>query len=75
MVFLDIGRAFDSVWHAGLLHKLDKNFIKGNVLAWIKNYLNDRQHRVCLNGQFSDWRTLLAGIPQGSILGPLLFLI
>ena len=40
-----------------------------------KNYLKDRQQRVCLNGQYSDWRTILAGIPQGSILGPLLFLI
>ena len=75
VVFLDISRAFDRVWHAGLLHKLEKNGIKGNVLAWIKNNLKDRQQRVCLNGQYSDWRTILTGIPQGSILGPLLFLI
>ena len=75
VVFLDISRAFDRVWHAGLLHKLETNGIKGNVLAWINNYLKDRQQRVCLNGQYSDWRTILAGIPQGSILGPLLFLI
>lgn len=75
VVILDISRAFDRVWHAGLLHKLEKNGIKGNMLAWIQNYLKDRQQRVCLNGQYSDWRTISAGIPQGSILGPLLFLI
>ena len=72
---LNISRAFNRVWHVGLLHRLEKNGIKGNMLAWIKNYLKDRQQRVCLNGQYSDWRTILTGIPQGSILGPLLFLI
>ena len=70
VVFLNISRAFNRVWHAGLLHRLEKNGIKGNMLAGIKNYLKDRQQRVCLNGQYSDWRTILAGIPQGSIASP-----
>lgn len=75
VVFLDISRAFDRVWHAGLLHKLRRCGIGGPLLNWLSNYLNDRKQRVCLNGKFSDWAAVLAGVPQGSILGPLLFLI
>jgi len=75
VVFLDISRAFDRVWHVGLLYKLRKAGIDGPLLRWLENYLKYRQQRVCLNGEYSDWGELLAGVPQGSILGPLLFLI
>lgn len=75
VVFLDISRAFDRVWHAGLLHKLRVAGICGNLLDWLSDYLRDRQQRVCIDGQFSEWTRLLAGVPQGSVLGPLLFLI
>ena len=75
VVFLDISRAFDRVWHRGLVHKLFESGISDSVLSWIENYLTDRRQRVCLNGEFSDWGNISAGVPQGSILGPLLFLI
>jgi hypothetical protein len=75
IVFLDISKAFDRVWHKGLLNKLKAAGITGRLLAWLKNYLQDRQQRVGLNGQFSEWGKIKAGVPQGSVLGPLLFLI
>jgi hypothetical protein len=75
MVFLDISKAFDRVWHKGLLQKLKANGIEGKLLNWIENYLCDRKIRVVLNGQKAQWATTNAGVPQGSILGPLLFLV
>ena len=75
MVFLDISKAFDRVWHDGLVHKLKIFGIAGNLLKWLTNYLKDRLQRVVINGANSDWIKILAGVPQGSILGPLLFLI
>ena len=75
VVFLDISKAFDRVWHKGLLHKLKQLGIKGSLLKWFEDYLNDRFQRVIINGQFSDWIKLLFGVPQGSVLGPLLFLV
>ena len=74
-VFLDISKAFDRVWHEGLLYKLKSYGIKGPLLILIKSFLTNRFQRVVLNGQTSNWKEILAGVPQGSILGPLLFLI
>jgi hypothetical protein len=75
VVFLDISKAFDRVWHDGLLYKLKQHGIKGKLLAWLMNYLKDRQQRVTINGVSSAWGNIEAGVPQGSVLGPLLFLI
>ena len=74
-VFLDISKAFDRVWHKGLLFKLKSNGIEGNLYNLLQSFLCDRFQRVVLNGQNSKWEKISAGVPQGSILGPLLFLI
>jgi hypothetical protein len=75
VVFLDISKAFDRVWHAGLLHKLKGHGIRGRLLKWLQSYLTDRSQRVTINGTNSAWGKIRAGVPQGSVLGPLLFLI
>ena len=74
VVFLDISRAFDKVWHEGLLFKLKLNSISGNLLDVITNFLYQRKQRVVLNGQHSCWTNVQAGVPQGFILGPLFIL-
>ena len=74
-VFCDIIKAFDRVWHKGLLYKLRCMRCKNCVVMWFESYLSQRRQRVLINGQSSDWVHILAGVPQGSILGPLLFLI
>ena len=74
-VFLDISKAFDRVWHKGLLLKLNSVGIRGSLLLWFSDYLTNRRQRVVLPGDCSDWTLTKAGVPQGSILGPLLFLI
>ena len=74
-VFLDISKAFDRVWHKGLLAKLERLGITGSLLKWFRSYLLGRSQRVIVDGLNSEWREIQAGVPQGSVLGPLLFLI
>ena len=74
-VFLDISEAFDKVWHNGLIYKLKQNGVAGDLLDTLTNFLKERKQRVVLNGQYSTWTNVEAGVPQDSILGPLLFLI
>ena len=75
IVFLDISKAFDRVWHQGLIFKLKKWGIGGSLLRWFEDYLKDRVQHVIINGQFSSWNHITAGVPQGSVLGPLLSLV
>ena len=74
-VFVDISKAFDKVWHGDLLFKLKQNGISGKLLTVIADFLYQRKQRLVLNGQHSSWTNFQARIPQGSVLGPLSFLI
>ncbi len=74
LVFLDVSKAFDKVYHPALLIKLQNMGISGQLLRWIKSYLSDRKQRVVITGVASDLKDINASVPQGSILGPLLFL-
>ena len=74
-VFLDISKAFDKVWHKGIIFKLKQNGISGKLLSVLSDFLKDPKQRVILNGQVSSWAAVNTGVPQGSILSHLLFLI
>ena len=74
-IFLDIAKAFDKVWHEGLIFKLKSNGVSGKLLDLIKSFLSERYQRVVLNSNSSSWKLVLAGVPQGSVPGPLFFLV
>ena len=72
---MDISKAFDKIWHEGLLLKLKQNGVEEPLLNLFTNYLANRNQRVVLNGNSSEWKSTSSGVPQGSVLGPLLSLI
>ena len=75
IIYLDFAKAFDTVPHLRLLHKLRLVGIRNKCLYWINSFLSGRRQRVVLRKGMSDWKNITSGVPQGSILGPILFLI
>ena len=74
MIILDFSKAFDTVPHQKLLHKLKNYGIDGKLNRWVEQFLTNRQQRVMVEGEFSGFDQVLSGVPQGTVLGPLLFL-